>query len=486
MMHRTLLLLGTVAAIIPAHAQAVINGNFEQHCYGCKTQLAGWELSWPGRNVYCGPDGGGGDVELLIACRDTVDAVGFVEQTITITEVKEPVIFSVSAQVRTKELTGKGASLNIACYDANGGFLTNKDQGVFEFNWFQGTSAARPSTLELLLPVGTASVKVGAIVNGRGQAWFDDFHTELITLEGRVPDEAAVAYIGAACDTIRAHALYRDSIDIETLRATALKVAGAHNDPRDHHLAVEYLLHALGDHHSFLMTAEEHTRWAGNESAGAVEHAKHRVIDGYGYVSVPGFASGDSLLMLAFADSLQGALASLENAGVRGWMIDLRQNTGGNMAPMVCGLGPLLDPGVLGTLTDVRGNVERWYYRNGEYGWDDLPLLRVVQPVTLTKKLPIAVLTAQQTGSSGECTTISFIGNSHTRSFGQPTFGLTTGNGQFALPDGAQMFMASTIMGDRNGKLFHGPIIPDEAVEQPADWKYDAAFDAALKWLNAQ
>ena len=423
---------------------------------------------------------------MLIACRDSADAVGFVEQAITIPEVKEPVIFSLTAQVRTKELSGKGASLNIACYDANGGFLTNKDQGVFKFNWFQGDRALEPHALKLLLPLGTTVVKVGAIVNGRGQAWFDDFDVEFIKLEGRVPDKHALDYISAACDTIRAHALYRDSIDLETLRATALKVAGGNNDVRDHHLAVEYLLHALGDHHSFLMSAEEHNVWASGESADAVTHATHRVIDGHGYVSVPGFASGDSLLMLAFADSLQRTLRSLENAGIRGWIIDLRQNTGGNMAPMVCGLGPLLDPGVLGTLTDVQGKVEHWYYRNGEYGWDEVPLMRVVRSVTLAKKLPIAVLTASQTGSSGECTTISFIGNSRTRSFGQPTFGLTTGNGQFALPDGAQMFMASTIMGDRHGKLFRGSIVPDEVVEQPADWKYDAAFDAALKWLNTQ
>jgi carboxyl-terminal processing protease len=156
------------------------------------------------------------------------------------------------------------------------------------------------------------------------------------------------------------------------------------------------------------------------------------------------------------------------------------------MAPMVCGLGPLFDPGVLGTLTDMRGTVQRWSYRDGAYGWDDEPSLRITQPVSLPRKLPIAVLTSAQTGSSGECTTISFIGNSRTRSFGQATFGLITGNGEFELPDGARMFMASTIMGDRTGKLFHGPIVPDEPVEQPANQRNDAVLDAALKWIGTK
>ena len=465
--------------------QSLRNGDFEQECDTCKTGLAHWDLSWASTDVECSQYQSDMEHGLWINCPKE-DGVGFVEQSIAVAEVKEPVILTVSAQVRVEELSAKGASLNIACYDASGGFLTNKDQGLFWYNWVQGTRLWGERTLKLILPEGTTTVKVGAIVRGKGEAWFDDFRVAFATLADRTPDEGAIAYVDAALDTVRVHALHRDSVDLALLRATALKIAGGNNDPADRHLAVEYLLQSLGDHHSFLMKPDEFTAWQGDKSEQAAAFPTARVIGGNGYVLVPGFMSGDSLLMLAFADSLQRAIHTLSEQGIKGWIVDLRQNTGGNMTPMICGLGPLLDTGVLGTLTDVSGGVERWYYRDGEYGWDDRPLLRASWPVTLAKRLPIAVLTAQQTGSSGECTTISFIGNTNTRSFGQPTFGLTTGNGQFALPDGAQMFMASTIMGDRNGKLFHGSIVPDEVVEQPADWSYDAALDAALKWIARQ
>ncbi|MFZ1688899.1 MAG: S41 family peptidase [Flavobacteriales bacterium] len=470
------------ATCVVANGQALRNGDFEQTCDTCKTGLAFWELSWKGKNTGCAADHGA----LRIACLDSVDAVGFAEQAINIMPVKEPMMLTVSARVRTADLKGKGASLNVACYDEQNGFLTNKDMGLFRFNWVHGTSAEEVRTLKQILPEGTALVKIGAIVNGRGEAWFDGFTMALDPLNDRIPDKSAVAYVGAACDSIRQHALYRDSVDLDAVRMTALKIAGGNNDPADRHLAVEYLLQSLGDHHSFLMKPSEYKAWESDVGGDGFAYATHRVIEGYGYVSVPGFNSGDSLDMLAFADSLQRALHQLSLSGIKGWIVDLRQNTGGNMAPMVCGLGPLLDPGVLGTLTDVRGKVEHWYYRDGAYGWDDGIVMRSAAPVTLERKLPIAVLTAQQTGSSGECTTISFIGNSNTRSFGQPTWGLTTGNGQFELPDGAQMFMASTVMGDRHGKLFHGAIVPDEQVEQPADWSYDASLDAALKWLGVQ
>ena len=465
-----------------ARGQVLRNGDFDEGCDTCGTGCAGWSISWAGPGVSCTRDRSA----LLISCKDSVDAVGFVEQSITIPEVKEPLVAGVTAMVSLSQLTGKGASLNIACYDADGGFLTNKDFGIFPFMWGQGTRPPEPWELKLVLPLGTTRVNVGAIVNGRGDARFDDFALQLSPIAGRTPDAYAKAYVNAACDTIKHHAVYRDSVDIDALRPSAWRIAGAENDPNDHHLAVEYLLHALGDHHSFLMSREHYDMWKREPGAGSVAFPTHRVIQGCGYVSVPGFFSGDSITMIAFADSLQHGLEKMAAQGIEGWIVDLRKNTGGNMAPMVCGLGPLLDPGVLGTLTDTHGTVQRWSYHDGDYGWDGVTALRLTKPVHLARKLPVAVLTSSQTGSSGECVTISFIGNSRTRSFGQATLGLVTGNGEFELPDGARMFMASTIMGDRNGTLFHGPIAPNEPVEQPADWSYDASLDAAAKWIRAQ
>lgn len=465
-------------------AQSLRNGSMDEPCDTCATKLRGWTPSWANAGVSCGAFVDGGERSLLIDCAK--EGVGFVEQSITVAPTKGAVIFTLSGRVRVEELSGKGASLNVACYDANDAFLTNKDQGLFWYNWVQGTKPWVQRALKLILPEGTRTVKVGAIVKGKGKAWFDDLVITISPLEGRLPDEAALAYVAAAMDTIRQHALYRDSVGLQSLHITALQIAGGNNDAGDRHLAVEYLLQSLGDHHSFLMRPDEYKGWQSEGGEAAFTHATHKVIDGYGYMLVPAFMSGDSLSMLAFADSLQRGIAALQKQGVRGWIVDLRQNTGGNMGPMICGLGPLLQPGVLGTLTDVNGAVERWYYRGGEYGWDDQAAMLVPNPVVLRSPPPIAVLTSSQTGSSGECTTISFVGNPRTRSFGQPTWGLTTGNGQFALSDGAQMFLASTSMGDRNGKLFHGAIVPDEVVEEPADKKFDATLDAALRWLKGQ
>ncbi|HMQ63810.1 MAG TPA: hypothetical protein PKE06_24210, partial [Flavilitoribacter sp.] len=65
-----------------------------------------------------------------------------------------------------------------------------------------------------------------------------------------------------------------------------------------------------------------------------------------------------------------------------------------------------------------------------------------------------------------------------------PTWGLTTGNGNFDLPDGARMMLASTIMADRNGNRFFGPVPPDEQVNPGNKGEPDPVVQAALAWIN--
>ena len=153
------------------------------------------------------------------------------------------------------------------------------------------------------------------------------------------------------------------------------------------------------------------------------------------------------------------------------------------MEPMIAGLGPLFSSEKLGALIDVNGISNSWYYKDGRYYGDDYKGWTVLKPFKPSSDLPIAVLIGNQTGSSGEIVTISFIGNSNTKSFGQPTWGLTTGNGSFELKDGSQIFLASTVMSDRNGKLYTSSITPDYMIEDFLTTENDEVIDAAKTWI---
>jgi len=150
---------------------------------------------------------------------------------------------------------------------------------------------------------------------------------------------------------------------------------------------------------------------------------------------------------------------------------------------MIAGLGPLFSSEKLGSLIDVNGHPDSWYYKDGKYYGDSYDGWFVSNPFKVTNSLPVAVLTGVQTGSSGEIVTISFIGNSNTKLYGQPTWGLTTGNGSFELKDGSQIFLASTIMCDRNGVEYRSSINPDYILEDNPETENDEVIEAAKKWI---
>ena len=362
--------------------------------------------------------------------------------------------------------------------------------GFYSIDWIRGTSGWKTYSISIICPPEAVKVKIGAILYGKGKAWFRDYEVKFTSLDNRQPSKLAIEYITAVCDTIRKHSLVRDSINLSLLKETALKIAGPAKKYEDCHLAVNYLLESLrpfGDEHSFFMKAKEVENWKTEGSqVNKVQYPSYKMIDAFGYILVPPFHGGNPKQMTAYTDSLQTAIRNLYNSGAKGWIIDLRENTGGNMAPMIPGLGPLFSSEKLGSLVNVEGKYNSWYYKEGKYYWDDEAVSVMRNPFTLPRSLPIAVLIGHQTGSSGEAVTVSFIGNEKTKLFGQPTWGLTTGNGSFDLKDGSQIFLASTIMADRNGNLYRSSINPDYIIENGVDGGLEKIISAAINWLKKE
>jgi hypothetical protein len=421
-------------------------------------------------------------------CQDE-NSVGFVEQEVSASDNIGVKILSVSSFVKCEGVIGKGAGLNIGLYDDDGILIATKDMGGFySVDWITGTNNWKRYTISIVCPIETRKIKIGMILYGKGTAWFSDFDVQAIPIDGRKSSKLALKYINSACDIIVKNSLVRDSINISNLKGIALKIAGPAKQYSDCFLSVNFLLESLrpfGDHHSFFMSADEVRNWKSEGSqVSKIEFPTYNVTDSCGYILVPPFHGGNSKLMTAYADSLQRGIQILDNSKIKGWIVDLRYNTGGNMEPMIAGLGPLFSSEKLGSLIDVNGKSDSWFYKDGKYYGDGYKGWIVSNPTMLINSLPIAVLTSNQTGSSGEVVAISFIGNSNTKSFGQPTWGLTTGNGSFELKDGSQIFLASTTMADRNGKPYTSSINPDFLVEDKTTTHNDETIDAAINWIS--
>lgn len=451
--------------------------------------ICSWQNSYAVRSSfdYINTSGDKNDFSFLMT---NADGVGFVEQAYTIEDTTEEQIFTFSAEIKTEDLQGKGAGINIGVYDENNNLLQSVDLGYDDLNYVKNTSNWTTKTLKTILRKEAKTIKIGIITYGTGKAYFDNAQVSFDKIGNKKPSALAKEYIDKAADSIMMHSLLKDSIKIDPIKEKAYAIAGNAKTGEDTYLAIEYMLEAINDKHSFFMPAAQRNSWEGNSTESAVDfnsikYSTSEIKENYGYIKVPGFHRNDYQLKVAFADTIQKQIKQLQDKQVKGFIVDLRQNDGGNMDPMLAGLEPLYSADTTGFLLDINNKREYWG-RNEAFknmlGSDyTQPSIKTV----LNKQLPIAVLYGNATGSSGEIIIISFIGNAKTKSFGQPSFGLTTGNGEYKLPDGSYLFISSTFMADRNGEIYKSKVIPDVLVEENEQSK-DKTLGAAINWLKTQ
>jgi carboxyl-terminal processing protease len=215
-----------------------------------------------------------------------------------------------------------------------------------------------------------------------------------------------------------------------------------------------------------------------------------RLAGDLGYIQLPGaIAPGRNADYVAAA---RAVITAIDQRPSRGWVIDLRLDTGGSYSPMIAGIGPILG----------NGRFFGWVWADGREGWvtytdgrilgsgQDVPDYSGEAPVPHElARLPVAVLTSPQTRSAGEVTTLAFVGRTGARRFGETTSGKTTGTVTHFLFDGTTLALAEVAMMDRLGATHLSGVEPDEPV--PIDWESygiddDPVLQSAIAWLNQQ
>ncbi|MDD0778651.1 S41 family peptidase, partial [Streptococcus pneumoniae] len=137
-----------------------------------------------------------------------------------------------------------------------------------------------------------------------------------------------------------------------------------------------------------------------------------------------------------------------------GWIVDLRDNGGGSMWPMLLGMAPLLRTSVVnnedvGAFETAQGP-QRWTLTATAVQLAGRPLLDFGQSGHVVRQpgAPVAVLFGPRTGSSGEASVLAWRGRPQARSFGQPTAGVSTGNVVHTLADGSRLLLTTSVMRD--------------------------------------
>lgn len=333
------------------------------------------------------------------------------------------------------------------------------------------------------------SLILGAILVGPGRMALDSVTLEVIdsaTIARRAPPTLAVqAYLDSALALMQRWSLRRSDIDWPALRARAeWRIRGAVT-VEDSYRAIRAALAELGDSHSFFMQPSGASGW-NSRGVDFPDSSVRRYRDRIGYISIPGYPGSDSAASVTFARQMQKAIARTDAPELCGWVVDLRQDVGGNMWPMLAGIGPILGDAIAGYFIAPGGMGHPWAYRQGASYEDSVVRVSVgPRPYQLRASTlpPVAVLLGGETASSGEAIAVSFLGRPRTRTFGTPTAGLTTANESYSLPDGAVIFLAVGVMADRSGRRYGGAISPEVPIADRDATTPDPTLDAALDWL---
>jgi hypothetical protein len=300
---------------------------------------------------------------------------------------------------------------------------------------------------------------------------------------GPVPNASLLVsdYVNELVGVMQSNSIHRDRINWVDFRAQVMqRVQGARAIP-DAYPAISMALGLLADHHSFYMGSggtfvpnpDGKRCWAPPASAPALP-------GDIGYVRVGSFAGSDPSAMTAFADAVQLQIRGADNASLIGWIVDVRGNGGGNMWPMVSGVGPVLGDGVAGYFVPPTGAASPWGYGNGASMLSSASQAAASSVYRVLRPSPrVAVLTDNLVASSGEAIVVSFRARPNTRSFGMMTCGLSTSNSGFRLSDGATLQLTTAVMADRTQTPYGDSIAPDEFVTGDGE-----VVQRAIAWLR--
>lgn len=281
---------------------------------------------------------------------------------------------------------------------------------------------------------------------------------------------SAERYGKDALATIGKNGIYSGSDEWKSTYEECLKMIENAESYEDTYPAIKKALSVCGGKHSMLMTKSE----------------SQSTSDSYDEV-LPTVSLNGDIAVIKLPDFLGTAEAGRKYAKVaedfihenrdkiKGVVLDLRGNTGGDMGPMATAVSSLLPDGELiyyhYRSYDVPVTLKDGVISNAGTGGKSLyPEEKL--------KVPVAILTDDMTASSGEALTLCFRGLENVKTFGAPTAGYTSVNMLYNMYDGAQMYLTVAFDKARTGEVFEETRIEPDVVT-------DFPLEAALEWLRS-
>lgn len=272
-------------------------------------------------------------------------------------------------------------------------------------------------------------------------------------------------YVKQAITYMDSQGIYASGDVWESKKAEVIEKAKSVKSFDECHDLINDALKVSGGKHSKIVTAAESKNY--EFELPTVEMKGQGVM----YIRLPQF-SGTGDEGMKYASTVYNALRE-NKADIKAVVLDIRNNHGGDMGPMVAAVSPILPDGEL-MYFDIQGVKKPVTLKDGTVTGGG-STVSMEDPFKID--VPVAVLQNDETGSSAEALLICFRGLENAKSFGGVTAGYCSCNTTRKMYDGATILL--TIGKDiaRTGEEFcEDPIAPDVESATP--------LEAALAWIN--
>jgi carboxyl-terminal processing protease len=304
-------------------------------------------------------------------------------------------------------------------------------------------------------------------------------------------------YIDTTINLMQTRAIHRAEVNWAEVRKSAMAKAADLTDPYQMGDVMRYLFKSVNDYHGSFVYRDSTFQWNGkptteSESVKA-ELAKRiirpRLLGNIGYIKLPIMYGPNSTDGTKLAQQLNDSLCSVLKPGLKGFIVDLRADGGGSMAPMLLGLEQLLGDGILeyfhGNTNDTLSLKNNRFLQNSFIAAE-------IKPACIVNALamPVVVLIGQGTGSSGEFSAMAFKGRNHTLFLGEATADRITAPIDFGFERHyGKARIAISYGSDRNDVPYYSAIQPDVIVKGTDnfnDLSQDDKVKAAVRWIEKQ
>lgn len=263
-------------------------------------------------------------------------------------------------------------------------------------------------------------------------------------------DKQTTKLIKKITKVFKNESIVKEKIDWKILQLELKSVKYSRKHSIDKEKVYDVFINALRkaeDNHSFFITKKISEAINKSNTKELFSTSKY-IGNNIGYIKIPRCFMLDNQKDLKFADTLIKQIKSLDENEIDKWVVDLRDNRGGNRFPMLAGLAPIIGDGLVGyTIKSDKYIPEK--IKNGTLNHSSLETIKYTTKNPYKK---ITVIIDEHTSSSGEMVAIALLGFDRTKSFGKESGGYTTVNSTKDFKDGSQLFLATGYSADKNKK----------------------------------